>query len=75
MNNAGNFKVGTQFVGNVNKAKMEIVKIERECLGTESGRLREASSETVTIKDLKTGRKFTYGLKALEMCDVTIFES
>ena len=55
--NSDNIVPGTIFVGNVNGAKMEIVKIE---------------GDSVVIKDWHTGRKFIYGIKALEKCDVTL---
>ena len=48
---------GTLFVGNVNGAKFEVVKIE---------------GDSVVIKDLHTGQRFVYGIKALEKCDVTV---
>lgn len=59
MNNEGKFKHGTRFRGNVNGAEMEVVKIQ----GT-----------LAVIKNLKTGDVISYGLKALEHCDVTILE-
>lgn len=55
--NARKFHPGTRFRGNVNGAEMEVVRIE----GTNA-----------IIKDLKTGRVFTYGLRALEHCDVEV---
>jgi hypothetical protein len=74
MDNAGKFNVGTKFIGNVNKAKMEVVKIENKQYGTASGRLRTEHTKAV-IKDLKTGRTFAHGLQMLERCDVTIIEN
>jgi hypothetical protein len=59
MDNKGKFKAGTRFRGNVNGAEMEVVKIE---------------NKNATIRDLKTGNIFSYGLQALEHCDVTILE-
>jgi len=57
MSNKGRFTVETTFIGNINKVKMEVVKIEKgSCL----------------IKDLRNGRSFSYGLQALEHCNVTI---
>lgn len=71
MANVDKFKIGTRFVGNVNKAEMEIVDIKKDVLGTESGRLTE-TNQVVVVKDLKSGKLFEYGPEALEMCDVTI---
>ena len=53
------FDVGIVFIGNVNGAKMQITKIENEC---------------ATIKDLKTGKCFSYGIGALKKCNITILE-
>lgn len=55
--NVGKFHRGTKFRGNVNGAEMEIVRIE---------------GGNAIIKDLKTGRVFNYGLKALEHCDLEV---
>lgn len=55
--NKGKFHPGTRFRGNVNGVEMEIAKIE---------------DGNASIKDLKTGRVFTYGLQALERCDVEV---
>ncbi|MDF2879631.1 MAG: hypothetical protein K0R54_188 [Clostridiaceae bacterium] len=71
MNNIGKFKVGTKFVGNTNKLMMEVIKIEKNCTGTESGYVK-VESELVTIKNIETGKLFTYGLQGLERCDITI---
>lgn len=57
MDNRGKFTKGTVFIGNVNKVKMEIVEIQKE---------------TAVIKDVTTGKVFTYGLRALERCNVAI---
>ena len=59
MDNTGKFKPGTRFQGNVNGSLMEVVKIEEH---------------NATIRNLHTGDIFTYGLRALEKCDVTILE-
>lgn len=59
MDNKGKFKPGTRFRGNGNGALFKVVKIE---------------GHIVTLKDLKTGYISTYGLRALEKCDVTILE-
>lgn len=63
MDNKGRFKEGIQFEGNVNCARCEVVKITQG---------RDNKTACAVIKDLKTGRQFTYGLHALERCDVTI---
>lgn len=54
-----NFKPGTQFRGNVNGALFEVVKVEKH---------------SITIKEIKTGNLYTYGVKALEHCNITILE-
>ena len=59
MDNKGKFKPGTKFEGNVNGSLFEVVKVEKH---------------NVTLKNLHTGELFTYGLRALEKCDVTILE-
>ena len=59
MDNTGKFKPGTRFRGNVNGAEMEVVRIE---------------NRNAIIKDLKTGNVFSYGLRALEKCYVTILD-
>lgn len=58
MDNKGKFKVGTKFLG-VTGVLFEVVKIE---------------NEVATIKHYPTGETITYGLRALEKCDVTILE-
>lgn len=65
MDNAGKFKPGTRFRGNVNGAEMVVVQIQ-------SG--RDSRNPLVVIKDVRTGNIISYGLKALEKCDVTILE-
>ena len=62
MDNKGKFHPGTKFRGNVNGALVEVVKIDYNQV------------PIATLKDLKTGHIFTYGLRALEKCDVTILE-
>lgn len=57
------FKPGTRFRGNVNGALFEVVKVEKH-----------KSGQSVTLKEIKTGNLYTYGLKALEHCDITILE-
>lgn len=57
MDNARKFKPGTRFRGNVSGAEMEVLRIE---------------NGNAIIRDLKTGNCFSYGLRALEKCDVTI---
>lgn len=71
MDNKGRFKVGTQFIGNVNKVPMEVVKIEDRLAGT-SDEGRYPDSKVATIKNLLDGRTFRYGLRALEKCNVAI---
>lgn len=56
--NTGKFHPGTRFRGNVNNAELEVVRIE--------------NGNTAIIKDLKTGRTYAYGLRALELCDFEI---
>ena len=53
------FKPGTQFQGNVNGASFVVVKIE---------------NNQVTIREIKTGNIYTYGIKALEHCNIKILE-
>ena len=57
METDNNFYPGTRFRGNVNGAEMEVVRIE---------------GGIAVIKDLKTGREFMHGLRALEHSDVEI---
>lgn len=59
MDNKGKFKPGTKFRGNGNGVLFEVVKIE---------------NEVATIRHFPTGETITYGLRALEKCDVTILE-
>ena len=59
MDNKGNFKPGTRFIGNINKIEMEVVDIR---------------GNHVMIRDTKTGMLFVHGLRMLEKCDVTILE-
>ena len=59
MDNKGKFKPGTKFRGNHNGAMFEVVKIE---------------GHIATLKHYPTGETITYGLRALEKCDVTILE-
>lgn len=58
MDNKGKFKPGTRFRG-VSGAMFEVVKIE---------------GHIATLKHFPTGETITYGLRALEKCDVTILE-
>lgn len=55
--NAGKFHPGTRFRGNVNEIEMEVFRIE---------------DGNAIIKDLQTGRLFSYGLHALEHCDLEV---
>lgn len=59
MDNKGKFKPGTRFQGNVSGALFEVVDIQQQ---------------NAIIKHYPTGEKITYGLRALEKCDVTILE-
>ena len=55
--NKGKFHRGTCFRGNVNGAEMQVVRVE---------------GGIAVIKDLKNGREFMHGLRALEHSDVEI---
>lgn len=59
MNNKGKFIPGVKFQGDYNGALFEVVKVDKH---------------NATIKNLHTGYVFTYGLRALEKCFVTILE-
>lgn len=63
MDNKDKFTIGTQFVGNVNGAKCEVIKFAPD---------RNGKPSLVVSKDLKTDKTFTYGIRALEKCDITI---
>ena len=63
MNNVEEFKQGTEFVGNINKANMTIVSKDKGT-GTESGHYAIADKIAI-IKDLKSGKLFKYGLKSI----------
>ena len=71
---------GTIFIGNVNGAICEIVKIENHVTSYQVDWKGDAIPSTknhvsvVTIKDCKTGRTFQYGLEALKRCNITILE-
>ncbi len=52
-------KPGTIFRGNANGAMFEVVKIE---------------NNMATVKELKTGNRYTYGVFALEYCNITILD-
>lgn len=58
MDNKGKFHPGTRFLG-VSGVLFEVVTIE---------------NDLATIKHYPTGEIITYGLRALEKCDVTILE-
>ena len=55
----GELKPGTIFRGNVNGAMFKIVKIE---------------NHTATIKELNTGKHYTYGVAALEHCNISVMD-
>lgn len=59
-------KPGTVFIGNVNNIVMELAEIQKS--STSQG------NETAVIREVETGNLFTYGLDALERCDITILE-
>lgn len=71
-------KPGAKFIGNVNGAICEVVKIENPVTSYEldwKGDLKPKTRNTVvvvTLKDFKTGHTFQYGLEALKRCDITI---
>lgn len=73
-------KPGAKFIGNVNGAICEVVKIENPVTSYEldwKGDLKPKTRNTVvvvTLKDCKTGRTFQYGLEALKRCNITILE-
>lgn len=58
MNNL-RIEVGEKFVGKHSKCKMEIVRIERD---------------EAVIKELDTGRQFSYGIAALRRCELERIE-
>ena len=68
----GQFQIGTQFIGNINKVPMQIVAIKawEGCLYHGIQR----RSPVAYIMDMETKRIFRYGLRALEHCDVTIIK-
>lgn len=72
-------KPGTKFIGNVNGAICEVVKIESPVTSYKfdwKGDLEPKTRNTVavvTLKDCKTGHTFQYGLEALKRCDITIW--
>ena len=59
MDNKGKFKPGTRFRGNGNGALFEVIKVDKH---------------NATLMSLNTGDVLTYGIRALEKCDVTILE-
>ena len=73
-------KPGAIFIGNVNGAIFEIVKIENPVTSYRVDWKGDAIPSTknhvsvATIKDCKTGRTFQYGLEALKRCNITILE-
>lgn len=70
--NKGAFRIGTVFMGNVNKAMMQVVDIFHEELGVANGSTRIAPNKTVKVKNLKNGTIHRCGLDMLEHCDVTV---
>lgn len=70
--NHGKFKQGTRYIGNISRTESVILKIENpDVYGTETG-VPMKEGEQAYIMDLETGNRYSYGLKALEHCDVTI---
>ena len=71
-------KLGTRFIGNVNGAICEIIKIENPVTSYKldwKGEIEPTKRNTVvvvTLKDCKTGYTFQYGLEALKRCYITI---
>lgn len=71
-------KPGTRFIGNVNGAICEIIKIENPVTSYKldwKGDIEPTKRNTVvvvTLKDCKTGHTFQYGLEALKRCYITI---
>ena len=73
-------KNGTVFMGNVNEAICQIVKIENPvtsyCVDWKGDVIPSTKNHAsvATIKDCKTGHIFQYGLEALKRCNITILE-
>lgn len=67
-------KQGTRFLGNVNGAEMEIVKIESKECGVARDDSVHKFPVSVTLRDCKSGHTHTCGLEALRRCDITILE-
>ena len=57
-------KVGLTYIGKVNGAVFEVVKIEK---GHRGGAF-------ATLKDCKAEKIFQYGLEALKRCDIQILK-
>lgn len=55
--NIGNIKIGTQFTGDINNCRCEVIDIQ---------------NDWAFVKDLKTGKTIMYGLQSLERCYITI---
>ena len=73
-------KPGTKFIGNVNGAICEVVKIENPVTSYKldwKGNIEPTKRNTVvvaTLKDCKTGHTFQYGLEALKLCNIQILK-
>jgi hypothetical protein len=67
------FEVGTRFVGNVNYVPMEVIGIHDPWKGCQYEGVFKPAPRAV-IRNLLTGNTSTYGLSALEHCDVTILD-
>lgn len=70
---ASQFRVGTQFIGNVNHVPMEIVDIKNP--HEDWAPKIPCKSPRAYIRRLDTGTISSYGLAALERCDVTIINN
>lgn len=68
------FEVGTRFVGNVNYVPMEVIGIHDPWKGCQYEGVFKPAPRAV-IRNLLTGNTSTYGLSALEHCDVTILDN
>lgn len=77
---AEQLKVGTKFIGNINGCMCQIAKLETpnkyttlEWKGQPDFKIKY-NSLTAIIKDLNTGKIFSYGYEALRRCNITIIK-
>lgn len=63
-------KPGMIFKGNINGAKLEVLRIEEPTTRTESGNIFKFPPRVI-LRDLKTNRTSHYGLDAFKHCDLT----